>query len=194
MLEVKQRLPGIGWLAAGLVCAAALSGCDSARSAFGISKQSPDEFAVVTRAPLTLPPDYGLRPPRPGAARPHETDVKDTARDLLVANKESPSGPRGAPNVSRAESALLARAEATDVDPAIRAAVDRESSILTSQNEEFLDRILFWVEKPPPGTVVDANKESQRLRENAALGNTPTTGRTVQIDRKPKGWLEGLFN
>src|SRR5690606_33831923 len=47
----------------------AVSGCDSAREAMGLNKKSPDEFAVVTRAPLVLPPEFGLRPPQPGAPR-----------------------------------------------------------------------------------------------------------------------------
>jgi hypothetical protein len=45
-----------------------LVGCDSIREAAGVTKEPPDEFAVVTKAPLVMPPDYNLRPPKPGAA------------------------------------------------------------------------------------------------------------------------------
>ena len=34
---------------------------------FGPGQAPPDEFQVVRRAPLILPPDYSLRPPEPGA-------------------------------------------------------------------------------------------------------------------------------
>jgi len=53
-----------------IVCAIAVSvaGCDTIRQAAGQDKQSPDEFAVVTKAPLVIPPDYNLRPPTAGAA------------------------------------------------------------------------------------------------------------------------------
>ena len=47
--------------------AIALSGCDTIREAAGVTKQTPDELAVVTKAPLVIPPDYNLRPPKPGA-------------------------------------------------------------------------------------------------------------------------------
>ena len=57
-------------LAAAIVGALIVTGCDGAREAIGIGKQSPDEFAIVTRAPLSMPPDYGLRPPQPGVDRP----------------------------------------------------------------------------------------------------------------------------
>lgn len=178
-------------------CAALLSGCDSLRNAVGITKQSPDEFAVVTRAPLTLPPDYGLRPPRPGAPRPQEAEVKDSARSLLVNGADGNRVVRGVetrPAVSPGENLLLAKAGAVDADPAIRQVIDRESSILAAEDDSFVDKLIFWREKEPPGTLVDADKEAQRIRENAALGNAPTTGRTPRIERKPKGWLEGLVN
>ena len=47
-----------------------LSGCSDARRALGYDKSAPDEFAVVSRAPLSQPPDLTLRPPTPGAVRP----------------------------------------------------------------------------------------------------------------------------
>ena len=42
----------------------------------------------------------------------------------------------------------------------------------------FTDKIEFWMNPAQPGVVVDPQKEAQRLRENAALGqgnqDTPT--------------------
>lgn len=171
----------------------ALTACEGAREAIGITKQSPDEFAVVTRAPLSLPPDYGLRPPQPGERRPQEQEVKDSARDTVFRGGRPAPQSAASSNVSRGEAALLANAGATRADPGIRRKIDRESSILTEE-EGFVDRLLFWQEKPPPGSVVDAEREARRLRENAALGDAPTKGRTPKIERKPKGWLEGILN
>ena len=45
-----------------------LGGCDSFNRALGLEKVVPDEFAVVSRATLAVPPDYSLRPPRPGSS------------------------------------------------------------------------------------------------------------------------------
>lgn len=195
MMAVSRRMALRAAAATGLLSLALLTGCENAREAMGITKQSPDEFAVVTRAPLTLPPDYGLRPPQPGAPRPQEKEVKDTARSLLTSQSGAVVASANLPAAaSRGEAALLAKAGATKVDPGIRVTINRESSILASQNDGFVDSLIFWQEKPPPGDIVDAEKEAQRLRENAALGNAPTAGRTPRIERKPKGWLEGIIN
>ena len=55
-------------LLAPLISFLALSGCSDAKEQLGLTRSAPDEFAVVKRAPLAMPPDYTLRPPRPGAA------------------------------------------------------------------------------------------------------------------------------
>lgn len=40
----------------------ALSACSNMKKSLGIENSAPDEFMVTTRAPLTLPPDFDLRP------------------------------------------------------------------------------------------------------------------------------------
>ncbi len=45
-----------------------LSGCDTVRSTLGLDHYQADPFNVPTNPPLTLPPEYTLRPPAPGAA------------------------------------------------------------------------------------------------------------------------------
>jgi hypothetical protein len=60
-----------------------LSGCTDMRRAIGLEKTSPDEFAVESRAPLTMPPDFQLRPPQPGATRPQEKSAGQQARQAI---------------------------------------------------------------------------------------------------------------
>ena len=54
-------------------------------------------------------------------------------------------------------------------------------------------RFSFWQTPPPPGTVVDAKAEQQRLQENAALGKPLTQGATPVIVRRKRAMLEGIF-
>src|SRR6202012_1402778 len=63
-----------------------LGGCNGDKIArtFGLTRDAPDEFTVTTRAPLSIPPDYTLRPPRPGAPRPQEQSERQQAEEALV--------------------------------------------------------------------------------------------------------------
>jgi Protein of unknown function (DUF3035) len=81
---------GIGLMVAGLL---QLGGCarGTVQDALGMSKRAPDEFAVVRRAPLIVPPDYDLRPPDPGAPRPNIGTTSDQARVAMTGNPAEPS-------------------------------------------------------------------------------------------------------
>ena len=71
------------------ICAVAvLTGCDSARKALTQTKAAPDEFSVYTRAPLTMPPDYGLRPPSEDEGRKAD-DPTAIAKRVMLGGRES---------------------------------------------------------------------------------------------------------
>jgi len=165
--------------------AALLSGCDSVRKAFGGDKTGPDEFAVYSRPPLSLPPEYTLRPPAPGEKRPQDVVPKEIAATAMIGkNARTPRAPAavgGSPGLA----ALLHHTGASNVDHGIRSIVDQETSVISRQDQAFVDKLIFWVdEKPDPGTVVDAEKEQKRIQENQALGKPITDGETPQIKRK----------
>jgi Protein of unknown function (DUF3035) len=96
-------------------------------------------------------------------------------------------------NRSTGEVALLKQAGVGDADPNIRQIVNQENSKLLETDRGFVDRLVFWEKAQEPGVVVDATKEAQRLRENAASGKPVTEGETVIIERKKKALLEGIF-
>lgn len=171
----------------------ALSACTQARQALGLSKQAPDEFQVVSRAPLSLPPDYNLRPPQPGAPRPQEGTVQDQARTAIFGPQagtgigDTPAG------ASQGEVALLQSAAPGGIDPNIRQLVDSETSALIAEDQKFIDSLIFWRDPAPPGEVIDPVAEQQRLQENAALGRPVNEGDTPIIERRERGLLEGIF-
>jgi hypothetical protein len=91
------------------------------------------------------------------------------------------------------EQALLEAAGASRANPDIRLIVNRETKQLNEESDYFVDRLVFWNNQVPAGTIVDPVAETRRLQENAALGQPPTTGPTPQIERRRKAPLEGLF-
>lgn len=172
----------------GVLGLAACSGEDLTRT-FGLTRDAPDEFQVTTRAPLSMPPDFTLRPPRPGAKRPQELSDQQQAEAALVPGSIN-SGQQQLPPSPGQQALVQAAGRPAPAD--IRAEVDREAAI-DAPSRSFADRLLFWRSPPPPGTVVDPARESQRLRQNAALGQAPDTGDTPIIQRRRPGLFSGLF-
>lgn len=196
-------------LAALLVAAAAmLGGCGQFRDALGYEKDAPDEFQVVARAPLALPPNYDLRPPEPGVERPQELSPTDSAAERILGRRAVPvqvaagrqpgplvqAAPRAPVSVHSGGTATMRDQLGLDrAEPNIRQIVNRETADFVYQTEYPIDRLLFWKDKPVAGVLVDAEKESRRLRENTALGQPANTGDTPTIERRRGGILESLF-
>lgn len=172
-----------------VLCVAALlaaGGCESAKRSFGLGKQPPDEFQVVSRAPLSIPPDFGLRPPQPGAARPQEPEPRQEAATIIL------GAAGGAGNASAGLMKVLDQAGVAEAVPDIRAQINEDNAIL-AEDTSFADRLIFWRPPPDKEVVVDATSESQRLADNAATGEPPTAGATPIIVEREKALFEGLF-
>ncbi len=175
----------------------ALSACEGVKKQLGFTKQSPDEFKVVSRAPLTLPPDYNLRPPEPGIPRPQEGTTSQQAKTAIFRlqqpKAETLEPKLGSDDRSLAELSLLKAAGAGQSDPNIRRIIDAETLRLSAEDDGFLEALVFWRDPQATGEIVDATEESKRLRENAALGKPVTAGETPTIERKRRALFEGLF-
>ena len=174
-------------------------GMSGVKSSLGLTKEAPDEFGVVSRAPLSLPPDYTLRPPQAGSLRPQDSTPTEVARQTVFRVPTDKTDPTGAPAgaspgaASVGELALLKQAGAATADPNIRRIVDQENTRLLEADRSFTDRLIFWKTPEAPGVVVDPQKEAQRLRQNVAEGKPAVEGETPIIERKQRGFLEGIF-
>ena len=115
----------------------ALAGCGGIRDNLGLTKVTPDAFLTVSTAPLTVPPEYGLRPPAPGQPRPQELAPESAARQILL-------GQRQAVTRSQGEQVLVAQAGGDRADPLARYVVDDEFGDLAHKESGWADRILFW--------------------------------------------------
>jgi hypothetical protein len=160
-----------------LLSAATLAGCDSAKKELGLTRSTPDEFAVVKRAPLEMPPEFTLRPPQPGAPRPQEQATADQARTALLGTNAVQ-----ADGLTKGEAALLNNAE-TYYDPNIRSIVDYEAANTRRENEPVVKKLMnIGGDQLPPATVVDPDAEAERLKKNAEEGRPVTEGETPVIE------------
>lgn len=178
-------------VATALIGAVGLAGCTSTRKALGMTKVTPDEFRVVSKAPLVVPPDYALRPPAPGEPRPQELQPESAARTALL-------GKREAADRSQGEQLLVAKAGADKADPLIRFVVDDETGDIAHKDKSFADKIMFWKPGEPRSVgamgagdstpaPVDAAAEDARIK--ALIGDKPVI---ISREKKTRLKLPGL--
>lgn len=167
-----------------------LGGCgDDVSRTFGLQRDAPDEFQVTTRAPLSMPPDFTLRAPRPGAPRPQELSARGGAETTLV--PQAALGAREAGVTPGTTALIQAAGPAAPAD--IRTTVEQESS-LERPSRSLVDRLMFWrTPSQPGGLAIDPTREAQRLRENAALGQNVTEGDSKIIQPKARSIFDRLF-
>ncbi len=172
-------------LSAVLLAGIGLGGCGSTSKALGVGRNAPDEFRVVAKAPLVVPPDFALRPPRPGEPRPQELQPESAARTALL-------GQRLAESRSDGEKILVVKAGAERADPLVRYVVDDEFGDLSHKDKSFADKVMFWQKDDPadsagatPEDVVDAANEAAPL--NPASVKDLTGEQQVVIQRDKRG-------
>jgi hypothetical protein len=178
-------------VATALIGAIGLAGCTSTRKALGMTKVVPDEFRVVSKAPLVVPPDYSLRPPAPGEPRPQELQPESAARSALLGRREAAERTPG-------EQLLVTKAGADKADPLIRFVVDDETGDIAHKDKSFADKIMFW----KPGETrsvaaasagdnvpapIDAAAEEAKIK--ALTGDKPVI---IAREKKTKFKLPGL--
>lgn len=144
------------------VASFALAGCGgNVAESLGLGRNPPDAFAVVDRAPLSVPPDFSLRPPVPGAPRPQEIEMTRLAEDIVSGGAKT-----AAPSVgSDAEKALLVRVDAEKADPYIKDLVDWEAAQKPKESPHLLGRLLGASKTGAAEQTIDPQAERLRLHE-----------------------------
>jgi hypothetical protein len=190
-----------------LALLALLGACSSTsvRDTLGINKNAPDEFVVVSRPPLSLPPEFELRPPKPGEAPRIPSTEEEARRQLLGTPSQSFSLDGGdapaaetsvapvitADTPSGATSNFLSRFGAEKADGDIREKLSTDSVAPPTKEAESLYEEILGSSKPEP--TVDAKKEAERLRGNKDAGKPATEGEVPTSDDKPPSVIDTLF-
>ena len=164
-----MRIRSVAVLTLAASTALAVSACGSLKQGIGLTKVVPDEFVTVSTAPLTVPPEYGLRPPAPGQPRPQELAPESAARQILLGQRQAVTRTPG-------EQVLAAEAGADRADPLARYVVDDEFGDLAHKEESWANRVMFWRKNDPAtqtatvtqtadgARTIDASTEHARLQ------------------------------
>ena len=174
-----------------------LSGCSDVKSAFGLEKTVPNEFDVVSNAPLAIPPDFNLRPPAPGAAPTQGQSPTAQAKETIFrAAGETASAANADANLSPGESDILKAAGAGGDQGDIRQVVNAEAAESHPFDNSFVDRLVFWRQnKKAQKELLDPVKETARLEQTTG-DRTITTqfSSPPTVERKSEsGSVFGLF-
>lgn len=190
---------------------ALLSACESGdvRNAVGLDRAAPDEFRVVSRPPLSVPPDFDLRPPTPGQEARSMPSTESEAKKLVFGEGSDSAKPAAileepaidtavAPVVSSelsssAESNFLKKLGTDKADPEIRTVIhqDNKNAPITDKDASPIEKIL-GIDSGEP--VVDAKAESNRIKANKEKGKPINTGKVKVVDPKKQSVLDKLLN
>lgn len=172
------------------LCLLGLAACSDVKRGLGFEHSGPDEFEVMSRPPLSLPPDYSLRPPRPGAKGPGSVAASDKAQKTLLGARASVSEKAGEYTAeSSAEAALLGKAGADDARANIRAVVDAESGTDEVREDGFWAKLkagrLLGDEGAgdgDSGAVLNPAQERERLAKEPAGELAEESGASYDSD------------
>ena len=165
------------------------------RETLGLGKDAPDEFVVVSRPPLSVPPDFELRPPGSGAQAAAPTPESNAQKTLLGTTAAAPvvTAPSSKKKADTGATAtFLNKAGVDQATPDIRQQLgENAAKPLPAAEAGSLYEEMIGKEKTD--TVVDAKKETKRLIENKEEGKPVTEGDTPTAAPASKSVWDRLF-
>lgn len=166
----------------------------------GLERKPPDEFRVLSRPPLTVPPEFNLRPPSDVAEGKSATKQAET---LLFGEEDDATSlrPGSADTAVTAvetdalgtsgDENFLSNAGAQMANPNIRDLLRQENKEdAYPEDKSFLEKLREPANKEP---MVDAAKEAERIKQNEAQGKAIDEGDTPTKKPKDRGVLDKIL-
>jgi hypothetical protein len=201
-----------------VLSALALTACSNGavKETLGLDRAAPDEFRVISRPPLSVPPQFTLRPPANSDLSPNQLSADRKARSLISGEDANPDSiaadtavvpveqVRAARSKSKtktassgsssADSAFLQRAGAQAADPTVRDQLIEEKFTDMEKKESRPWWKFFSGDEEKKDVEVDAKKEAARIRKNEDEGKPVTEGKTPEVKPGEEGLLDSIFS
>jgi hypothetical protein len=196
----------------------ALTACgnSSVKETLGLSRKPPDEFKVVARPPLSIPPQFNLRPPSHSAESPiiipadkqaksiitgtpargtdNSFDLRSASADTAVMPVESSPIDMGkGKNSISSDSQFMKNIGVDQADPKVREELTKQKIAAQEKKEETSWWSGFTGTREKRETMVDAKAEAKRIQDNKASNKPVTEGKTPEIKDKDRGILTDWF-
>ena len=162
-----------------------LSSCSTVRKSAGVTRKSLDEFKVVENPPLVIPPDFNLLPPEQLEKKNIDDVETELAKEILFGLDENLENNEN--EKLSIMNQILKSTEANNVDSNIRKEIDEQFA-----NEMKTDSI-YQIEWDTEIEVLDAIKESERIRNQLIQGKSIAEGEVPTIIQKTKKKKKRFF-
>jgi hypothetical protein len=169
-----------------------LNSCGGVKEKIGIIKKAPDEFQVYESKPLSVPPNFELRPPAEGEILANENDESIIFSDENNIDK----------NLTLSDEILLISLGEKEIEKNIRKIINDENSI-QEVDKSLLDKIInfepiFEGEKNKESEIINAVEEKKRIEDlksdiKSIETNLEDTENNKETDEE-KSFLDNIFD
>ena len=154
-----------------------LNNCSKIKESAGVTRNAPDEFKVIENPPLVIPPDFELVSPEQLKQKEIENTDKKLAEEILFGlEEESISNEE---NLSTIDN-ILSNSNVNEASNEIRKEIDETFA------NEMSSECIFDINMKDQQSVLDAVKESERIRENKFNNESITEGESPTIEQEIK--------
>ena len=169
-----------------------LNSCGGVKEKIGIIKKAPDEFQVYESKPLSVPPNFELRPPAEGEILANENDESIIFSDENNIDK----------NLTLSDEILLISLGEKEIEKNIRKIINDENSI-QEVDKSLLDKIInfepiFEGKKNKESEIINAVEEKKRIEDlksdiKSIETNLEDTENNNETDEE-KSFLDNIFD
>ena len=132
---------------------------------------------MISNAPLSLPPDFSLRPP--------------SSKELKLQESKQPKNDE--PDVTIGEGTFLEKAGTNDANTNIKNILDSEGAEVKEEKKKgFFSRVFGKDKTNATDPIVNATQEKSRIADNKQSGKEITGEETPVVEEK-KGILNKIF-
>ena len=143
-----------------------LYGCGGVKQKVGLIKKAPDEFQVYENKPLSVPPNFELRPPLEGAI----VDDEDANKNIIFSDENKTDE-----KLTFSDEILLITVGKNETKENIRKIINDENHLETL-DKSVIDKILdfeavFELKDNEQSGEIDPVKEKERIEKLQKEGN-----------------------
>ena len=171
------------------------------KSTLGLKKKAPDEFMVLSRPALTVPPSFDLPEPQSASLTPPKDVSANNAKQVIFGATTTKKETKVLANNKKAnaENIFLNKAgvekSQSDIRSVLEEDIRAEQPAAPEQEEKgFFGRLFEPIkldEKPDP--VVNPQAEKDRIKENKARGEKVDGNETETVQPKGESVLDRIF-